>query len=934
MPANLTFLPWARQGAASSITVPDSLGDTQDAVATVAASLTLNTRSVSGVNIRLRGPADPTSIDANQIVRTDPRPGTTDFEPNCFPCIEFDRPDFPWLFTPAKENAAHRLRPWLCLVVVRKQAGVTLDGSGGLPTTKLTIESPAHPVAELPDLEDSWAWAHVQVAGDGATQLEVDTAFNTGPEQSLSRLICPRVLAAETEYVACVVPTFDLGRRAGLGQSILDTELVMPTGAHPLAPAWTLAPAQAKVELPVFYSWEFSTGQDGDFESLARALSPNAPVGLGTRTIDISHPCFPSGGATTMELEGALLPIPPASAPQLPDPISVQFRTTLASIINEPSRVVAADPTTDPLLGPPMYGRWHAARAVTSPTGTTWFDQLNLDPRWRAAAAFGTRVVQEHQEALMASAWDQAAEISTVNQRLRQLQMSMAVGEAIHRRHFAVQTPEKMLRLAAPAFGRLKGGSAQGASLLASQSGTTLPPAANRSAMRRIGRQRGPLTRRVALKGFPRDTNNTWVAWMNGMWASPMPSQPPAAAAFDFAPLPSIPASTSVLYDPQPGHPTSFYGAFFVAPEYASVTESATWSPWPGTEAPDFFRTAARDHLDRFFLPRSALTNPTQPYIDVRALVLAQMKPSVALQTLAVAIVTTGDRVLPPTASGGTTSGVEVVMAPPYFPQPMYESLRDLSQEMLLPGLQNVAPNTVLGLKTNRRFVEAFMVGLNHEMGRELLWRGYPTDQRATYFDRFWGNGVPNTAPRDITDLNTWTAVDPATKQMRTLGDTFGAPPIAEEFVMLLRSSLLARYPNAVIALVKGVQGVPGSTSPWTVIPDVAAPDIMPLFSGAMVPDVSFFGFPVTTQAAVGGGAAGPGYFIVIQEHPTEPRFGIDDAVAKSLATTHLPVGPTPPPTMVPAPLNWNTHAAEMARITRRLPVRMAIHASRLIALT
>ena len=33
-------------------------------------------------------------------------------------------------------------------------------------------------------------------------------------------------------------------------------------------------------------------------------------------------------------------------------------------------------------------------------------------------------------------------------------------------------------------------------------------------------------------------------------------------------------------------------------------------------------------------------------------------------------------------------------------------------------------------LETRRAFIEAVLVGLNHEMGRELLWRGYPTDQR------------------------------------------------------------------------------------------------------------------------------------------------------------------------------------------------------------
>ena len=59
-------------------------------------------------------------------------------------------------------------------------------------------------------------------------------------------------------------------------------------------------------------------------------------------------------------------------------------------------------------------------------------------------------------------------------------------------------------------------------------------------------------------------------------------------------------------------------------------------------------------------------------------------------------------------------------------------------------------PTRVLGLETNRRFVEAYMVGLNVEMGRELLWRGFPTNQLGTYFDHFWGGGA------DIKPLHTW----------------------------------------------------------------------------------------------------------------------------------------------------------------------------------
>ena len=65
-------------------------------------------------------------------------------------------------------------------------------------------------------------------------------------------------------------------------------------------------------------------------------------------------------------------------------------------------------------------------------------------------------------------------------------------------------------------------------------------------------------------------------------------------------------------------------------------------------------------------------------------------------------------------------------------------ALAALSQDWLLPGLDQVLPNTVSLLETNQAFIEAYMVGLNHEFSRELLWNEYPTDQRGSYFRQFW----------------------------------------------------------------------------------------------------------------------------------------------------------------------------------------------------
>ena len=46
--------------------------------------------------------------------------------------------------------------------------------------------------------------------------------------------------------------------------------------------------------------------------------------------------------------------------------------------------------------------------------------------------------------------------------------------------------------------------------------------------------------------------------------------------------------------------------------------------------------------------------------------------------------------------------------------------------------------NAITLMATNPRFVEAFLVGANHEMNRELLCRTFPTDRPGTAFHHFW----------------------------------------------------------------------------------------------------------------------------------------------------------------------------------------------------
>src|SRR5262249_5554529 len=152
---------------------------------------------------------------------------------------ELARPDLPWLFTPAAPNN-DRLRPWLVLVVVLASNARLQQGR---PLPRVSV-----PVSELPDLDESWAWAHAQVTvddSDPAAALETPVGG-----AGISRLLCPRKLSADRGYLACIVPATLPGCEAGLG--------LKPSGPE-IAPAWDVREDQ-DVTLPVYYSWTFTTG--------------------------------------------------------------------------------------------------------------------------------------------------------------------------------------------------------------------------------------------------------------------------------------------------------------------------------------------------------------------------------------------------------------------------------------------------------------------------------------------------------------------------------------------------------------------------------------------------------------------------------------------------------------------------------------------------
>ena len=164
MSARHHFVPWVREGSGCSVLKnADTLGAGVAGHAVFPVRLRVNRSADISISLRLNGPGDVTGLDTRVVIRTDPPHMAQGFEPNYFPAIEFSQPALPWLFTGATGDGCQgRLRPWLCLVVVRKQPGVSLSADRNRPLPVLSIQPPASPLDELLDCSEPPGWELMQ----------------------------------------------------------------------------------------------------------------------------------------------------------------------------------------------------------------------------------------------------------------------------------------------------------------------------------------------------------------------------------------------------------------------------------------------------------------------------------------------------------------------------------------------------------------------------------------------------------------------------------------------------------------------------------------------------------------------------------------------------------------------------------------------------
>jgi hypothetical protein len=227
-------------------------------------------------------------------------------------------------------------------------------------------------------------------------------------------------------------------------------------------------------------------------------------------------------------------------------------------------------------------------------------------------------------------------------------------------------------------------------------------------------------------------------------------------------------------------------------------------------------------------------------------------------------------------------------MAYPNFPDPTFEDLRRLGQDLVIPNFGQIPQDTLMLLEPNNRFIQAFLAGLNHEFARELMWREFPTDQRGSYFRRFWdARDATQPQPEDVKALDQWRG---------TLGDQSARP--GGYLVLVIRGELLRKYPNTVVYAHRARFGADDS-QPRELADETDANVRYPVLQAELDPDIALYGFVLTAAEArgrrtgdPGNGPIDPGWFFVLKERPGQVRFGMDD--------------PPPPGGNLPALDSWD----------------------------
>ena len=749
-------------------------------------------------------------------------------------------------------------------------------------------------------------------------------------------------------------------------------------------------------------------------------------------------------------LEGALK-APTTQAKPL-DPRS-RFPQDAARIVNKPADAQAADEADPVVAPPLYGGWHALVDRVDPTGLGTWVNDLSLDPRNRAAGGLGARVVRARQEDYMKLAWEQVGEVLAANRRAAFFRFGQRAAEKSFSKNLLALPEERFVALAAPVFGRVLGSPQTIRGLLADSRlpeaalspafrkftrprgllvKRALPADLRSGATSRLavaineGRASaapapppvaGPTVQQAAdAVGQGRQNPIGRFGWLllllllllllallavvviggpAGLVAGAGLLAAAVVVAVAVARERSRAASVGNLHLDQltpakiPDTPPS---------GFALSVPGSTTPVTPDPVAAQEFGVAIK-RFAAFVAARPPATVPVPPFdvSNAYAKVAAALAPAAAFPRRAAAAIRIGDRSIldyaretyasPPVATAQPR--IVPVLAYPDFKDPMYRPLADLSNDLFVPNIGLIPPNTISLMLTNPPFIESYMAGLNHEFARELLWREYPTDCRGSPFRQFWDiAGIPTPGLtdverartlKDIKPLHEWeTATALGRHENRVLTSATG------QVVLVIRGDLLKRYQNIHIYAQEAVWSSdplhPNNLALYDengekALAHVVDPKIhYSIFKSTVGPDLTFIGFDASLETVRGHPdlaetaharatipATRLGWFFVLQEAVGETRFGLDEhAPAPAMRSAvrwdnmawtdlafapgrelidlaapfaHTPTGTAPndnPDNLAWAPAQ-GANAADIAVILRQKPVLVAIHAREML---
>ena len=333
------------------------------------------------------------------------------------------------------------------------------------------------------------------------------------------------------------------------------------------------------------------------------------------------------------------------------------------------------------------------------------------------------------------------------------------------------------------------------------------------------------------------------------------------------------------------------------------IIESEPFTTQIKTELPINFPLLFEDPI----LPPKVNVLPVQP-IDIQNDIVTKFNDKalrVVLQARLSSMITqtNGEEISP---------NFDPIMTAPKINDSMYNPLKKISLDYILPGIGNIDNNTVFLLEENRRVIESYLIGLNNEANRELLWREFPTDQRGTVFSYFWDparlelfeegetkKGAPRIdfgGPSSQT-YHTFLGMSSDNDETRNRGDskTYVPPPDIDEIhtwkkslgsnktseveeeeegeanlVLVIKGDVIRRYPEIIVYALKFDKVI-------RTIDDYKDSEqelIEPLFRGQLGDDIGIWGFPLSVEDLTE--ASNVSHFFVLQEQQDLPVFGFD----------------------------------------------------------